>query len=268
MDITTIGGIIGAIGAILLGQLLEGGHVGSILQPTAAIIVFGGTFGAVFVQFPGTILKKTVLALKHAFKPEHANINETIGLFVNLAKKARRDGLVSIERDVSDLKDPYLKRALELAVDGTESKALRATLEIELSRADDEGEGPVKVLEALGGYAPTVGIIGAVLGLIHVMENLSDPSKLGAGIAVAFVATVYGVGMANLIFLPLSGKLKIRHKEAMVKMEMVVEGVCGIAEGEHPRLIEKKLSAYAEEQKAGAGAAEGAGSAAEERGMA
>jgi chemotaxis protein MotA len=267
MDLTTIGGIIGAIGCILLGQLLEGGHVGSIMQPTAAIIVFGGTIGAVFVQFPGAILKKTVGAMKHAFKPEHSNINETIGLFVNLAKKARRDGLVSIERDVADVKDPYLKRALELAVDGTESKALRATLEIELSRAEEEGEGPVKVLEALGGYAPTVGIIGAVLGLIHVMENLSDPSKLGAGIAVAFVATVYGVGLANLLFLPLSGKLKIRHKESMVRMEMVVEGVCGIAEGEHPRLIEKKLGAYAEEQ-GGAAGAEGAGAGAEERGMA
>ncbi|MFH0899328.1 MAG: flagellar motor protein [Pseudomonadota bacterium] len=264
MDIATIAGLAVAIGAILLGQALEGGHIGSILQPTAAIIVFGGTFGAVAAQFSGSTLKATLVALKSAFKPEHSGSNETIGLFVKLAKQARRDGLVSIEKEVSELKEPYLRRALELAVDGTESKSLRSTLEIELARVEEEGEGPSKVLEAAGGYAPTVGILGAVLGLIHVMENLSDPSKLGAGIAVAFVATVYGVGSANLIFLPLAGKLKSRHKEKTVQMEMIIEGVCSIAEGEHPRLVEKKLSAYAEKGKGGFAEESGAGGAARE----
>ncbi len=219
------------------------------------------------VAFPGPILKDAIKGVGAVFKPEAINVTETINLFVNLAKKARRDGLVAIEKDVQGVTDPYVKRALELAVDGTESKALRSTLEIELSRAEEHGEGPVKVLEAAGGYSPTIGILGAVLGLIHVMENLDDPTKLGPGIATAFVATIYGVGLANLFFLPMSGKLKLRHKEQMTRMELVVEGVCSIAEGEHPRLIEKKLNAFADQHHGGAGGEE-AGSAAEARGAA
>lgn len=261
MDLATILGITASIGGILLGQAIEGGSIHSIVQGTAAIIVFAGTIGACMVQFPGATLRQAVGAVKQVFKHEAVNMTDTINLFVNLAKKARRDGLVAIEKDVQAVTDPYVRRALELAVDGTESKALRATLEIELSRAEHHGEGPVKVFEAAGGYAPTVGILGAVLGLIHVMENLSDPTKLGAGIAVAFVATVYGVGSANLLFLPISGKLKTRLSEEMTKMEMVVEGVCAIAEGEHPRLIEKKLNAYAEQH--GGTTEEAAGAAGE-----
>lgn len=261
MDIATIIGIVGGIGAILLGQALEGGSIMSILQPTAAFIVFGGTFGAVLVQFPLAAVLQTLKTLRTAFVPRHTNTGDMIGLLVNLAKRARRDGLVSIERDIDGIKDPFLKRALELAVDGTESKTLRSTLEIELERTEEKGEQPAKVLEAAGGYSPTIGIIGAVLGLIHVMENLSDPSKLGAGIAVAFVATVYGVGAANLLYLPLAGKLKLRHQDEMSRMEMMVEGVCALAEGEHPRLLERKLTVYADTRSAG-GSAEDASAAA------
>ena len=251
MDLTTLLGMLGSFGAILLGQHIEGGHIGSVAQPTAAIIVIGGTIGAVCVGFPGATLKATMTGLKHAFVNHPVNVDEKITLFVELAKKARRDGLVSIEREVGEIKDPNLKRGLEMAVDGTDAKALRTMLEIELTREEERGEGPVKVLEAFGGYAPTVGIIGAVLGLIHVMENLSDPSKLGSGIAVAFVATVYGVSLANLIFLPLATKVKVRHKEELLIMEMIIEGVCAIAEGEHPRLIEHKLNAYANKKGGG-----------------
>ncbi|MBI4510279.1 MAG: flagellar motor protein [Deltaproteobacteria bacterium] len=263
MDLMSIIGPLLAIGLILFGQHLEGGHIGSILQPTAALIVFGGTIGAVMLQFPGPILKDTLSAIKTIFKPSHADLNSTIAKFVELAKKARRDGLVSIEKEAAEVPDPFMRRALELAVDGTESKALRAALEIELTRSEEHGEWPVKVLEAAGGYFPTVGIIGAVLGLIHVMENLSDPSKLGGGIAVAFVATVYGVGAANLVVLPMSGKLKVRHVEHMAQMELTVEGSCAIAEGEHPRLVEKKLAAYADKRKSGGSAEEAAGAAAD-----
>ncbi len=238
--------------AILGGQALEGGHIGSILQPTAALIVFGGTLGAVSLQFPSATLRKTVRSIREVFKPSRYDLGETVRTVVTLANKARREGLVSIEKEAEEIKDPFLKRAVEMAVDGTEAKVLRSALEMELEHHEEEGEGPIKVLESGGGYAPTVGILGAVLGLIHVMENLADPSKLGGGIAVAFVATVYGVGLANLILLPMSGKLKTRHREHTLAMEVTMEGVCAIAEGENPRIIERKLSIYIGERKGGA----------------
>jgi chemotaxis protein MotA len=258
MDLATIAGIVLAMAAILGGQALEGGHIGSILQPTAAIIVIGGTIGAVFVQFPGHVLKRALKDVKIVFLPHASNIAEIVTTVVALATKARRDGLVSIEKEAAALKNPFLRRGVELAVDGTDSKVLRSALEMDLSVAEEEHEGPAKVLEAAGGYAPTVGILGAVLGLIHVMENLSDPSKLGGGIAVAFVATVYGVGLANLFCLPMATKLKIRAKEQMMEMEVIIEGVCSLAEGENPRLIERKLAVFVHEHK---GAEGGAGAA-------
>jgi chemotaxis protein MotA len=252
MDVATLLGLVIAFGAILGGNALEGGHLGSILQPTAAIIVFGGTLGAIAVQFPAAALGRTLRDVKLTIKPSEHDTAGTLKTIVSMANKARRDGLLVIEQEAAKLSDPFLRRGLELAVDGTEARALRAALEIELSRTEEEGEQSARVLEAGGGYAPTVGILGAVLGLIHVMENLSDPSKLGGGIAVAFVATVYGVAVANLVFLPLAGKLKLRHREHTVQMELVIEGVCAIAEGENPRLIERKLSVYASERSEGA----------------
>lgn len=262
MDVASIAGLTIALFAILGGQALEGGHISSILQPTAAVIVFGGTFGAVALQFPVAVLKHALGDMKQVFKPLIHDTGPVVKSIIMLANKARREGLVAIERDAAQVEDPFMRRALEMAVDGTEAKALRSALEIELGHHEEEAEGAVKVLEAAGGYSPTVGILGAVLGLIHVMENLSDPSKLGSGIAVAFVATVYGVGMANLIFLPMSGKLKARAREHVVMMELVVEGVCAIAEGENPRLIERKLAIYAKERTDGASATE-AGAAAQ-----
>lgn len=255
MDLATILGLVIAFGSILLGQALEGGHIGSIAQPTAAIIVVGGTIGAVAVQFPGRILKRAMKDIAQVFKPHASNTDGLVTTLVQLANKARREGLVALEKDAALVTDDFLKRSLELAVDGTEAKGLRAAMELEIGHFEEEGEGPAKVLEAGGGYAPTVGILGAVLGLIHVMENLSDPSKLGSGIAVAFVATIYGVGLANLIFLPMAGKLKMRHREETVRMELILEGVCSIAEGENPRLIERKLAVYAHERANGGSAA-------------
>ena len=258
MDLSTIAGLVVAFGAIIGGNALEGGHLGSILQPTAAIIVFGGTIGAICIQFPTPALKRAVLDLKQLFKPVVHDAAATVKTIVMMANKARRDGLIAIEREASLVADPFLRRGLELAVDGTELKALRNAMELEINVAEEHGEHSAKVLEAAGGYAPTVGIIGAVLGLIHVMENLSDPSKLGGGIAVAFVATVYGVSLANLLFLPMAGKLKIRHREHVVAMELAVEGVCSLAEGENPRLIERKLSVYGHARAEGASKLEAA----------
>jgi chemotaxis protein MotA len=263
MDMATIIGVVVAIGAILAGHVIEGGHLGSILQPTAAIIVLGGTVGACLVQFPAATLLQTLRAIRQAFKPNVHDLAGVVKIIVKLANKARRDGLVSIEDEVSEITDSFTRRALELAIDGTEGKQLRTALEIEMEQLEHVGEGPAKVLEAAGGYSPTIGILGAVLGLIHVMENLSDPSKLGAGIAVAFVATVYGVGTANLLYLPIGNKLKIRFQEEMVRHELVVEGVCAIAEGENPRLIERKLSVYVQERRQGRSPSEASAAAVE-----
>lgn len=254
MDLATILGLVIAFGSILLGQALEGGHIGSIAQPTAAIIVVGGTIGAVAVQFPAATLKQTLREIGRIFRPDASTNEDIVATLVLLANKARREGLVALEKDAAAVTDDFLRRSLELAVDGTEAKGLRAAMELEIGHFEEEGEAPAKVLEAGGGYAPTVGILGAVLGLIHVMENLSDPSKLGSGIAVAFVATIYGVGMANLLFLPMAGKLKMRHREQTVRMELILEGVCSIAEGENPRLIERKLSVYAHARDQGVSA--------------
>jgi chemotaxis protein MotA len=244
MDLASIIGLVVAFAAILGGQVLEGGHIASILQPTAAVIVLGGTLGAVAVQFSSKALKQALRDVKLIFRPVPVDHGAAVEQIVALASKARREGLISIEKDASALEDPFMRRAFEMAIDGTESKALRNALEMEITHAETEGEVSAKVFEAAGGYAPTVGIIGAVLGLIHVMENLADPSKLGSGIAVAFVATVYGVVTANLVLLPMAGKLKLRHQESIVSMEVVLEGVCAITDGEHPQLIERKLSIY------------------------
>ncbi len=178
MDIATLIGIFLAFGAILGGQVIEGGHLGSILQPTAAIIVLGGTLGAVAVQFPAAVLRRTILDLKSAFLPARHDLGAIVKTIVSLANKARRDGLVAIENDAGAIKDSFTRRAFELAIDGTEGKQLRAALELEIGHLEEEGEGPAKVLEAAGGYSPTVGILGAVLGLIHVMARRRHRRRL------------------------------------------------------------------------------------------
>ena len=256
MDIATVGGLVLAFGSILLGQALEGGHIGSIVQGTAGIIVLGGTVGAVMVQFPGVDLKNAMKAASSCFFPKKRDLEGSVKSLVTLANKARREGLITLEADAQKATNPFLKKALGLAVDGVEATALRSTMEIDLMHLEEGGEKPAKVFEAGGGYAPTVGIIGAVLGLIHVMENLSDPSKLGSGIAVAFVATVYGVAIANLVFLPMAGKLKARAKEEVVEHELYLEAVVAIASGENPQLVEEKLKGFLShhEQHTAAGA--------------
>jgi chemotaxis protein MotA len=244
LDLASFLGLGLAVLAILGGQTLEGGSVKSILQPTAALIVLGGTFGACMVQFT---LSTTIASFKSVVKiflqPQIHN-QGIIQEIIRLANKARKEGVISLEADTQKIADPFLKRALTMAMDGVEPKVLRDTMELEINNLEEEAEQPIKFWQAAGGYSPTIGILGAVLGLIHVMENLSDPSKLGGGIAVAFVATVYGVGLANLIYLPMSGKLKLKAKSLMVAKEIMLVGVIGILEGENPRLIEDKLKSY------------------------
>ena len=245
MDITTIAGVVVAIGFILLGQLLEGGHVGSIVQGTAALIVFGGTIGAVLVSFP---LKDFVRGLKlavMALRDKKNDLDQIVQQIVELAGVARRDGVLALEQRLPALEDDFLRRAVGFIVDGVDAAVTRDALETEIMHHYEQDTLAAKVFESAGGYAPTIGILGAVLGLIHVMENLNDPSKLGGGIATAFVATVYGVGSANILFLPIATKVKRKLALEKERRILIAEGVLSIQAGLNPRVLEEKIRAYA-----------------------
>jgi chemotaxis protein MotA len=247
MDKATLIGLVMGIGAILGGQALEGGSIHSIMQFTAAVIVFGGTFGAVFLSYPFHNVLGAFKDLRIIIKEPLKDPAEIISQITKYANKARREGILSLEKEMKNISDPFLNKALSMAVDGIEPNTIREAMETELEYMDEHGKVNSKVFKAAGGYAPTIGILGAVLGLIHVMENLNDPSKLGAGIAVAFVATVYGVGSANLLFLPIATKMEVRHRHNMILNEMMLEGVVSVATGENPRLIEEKLKSFLSE---------------------
>jgi chemotaxis protein MotA len=248
VDIATILGIAVAFIGILVGQALEGGSVLAILQPTAAFIVFGGTLGATMIGFPISVLKQAAGDLLHIFKEEKIEPSGVIDEVIKFANKARREGIIALEKDAESVKDPFFKKAIMMAVDGSEPKELRQTMEVELECMEERGEHSAKVYEAAGGYAPTIGIIGAVLGLIQVMQHLDNIEEVGKGIAVAFVATIYGVGAANVFFLPAAGKLKFKHRKKMILKEMMLEGTLGILEGQNPRLIEGKLTSFLDEE--------------------
>lgn len=244
MDFLTIIGIVLAMGAIIGGNILEGGHTESLMQFTAFLIVAGGTIGAVMIQTPmSTFLMSLKMALWILFPPKQAQV-EAIQKIVGWSNVARKEGLLGLEAMIEAETDHFAKKGLQLLVDGSEPETIRGILEVELGTTEHSSTQAAKVYEGMGGYAPTIGIIGAVMGLIHVMNNLADPSKLGPGIAVAFVATIYGVGFANIFFLPIANKLKsIIHKQTQFQ-EMIIEGIISIAEGENPRNIETKLQGY------------------------
>lgn len=244
MDKSTIAGILLAIGGIFAGLLLEGGKIAQILQPTAAMIVLGGTLGAVMVQFPLATVLQAFRRLAHVFLDRGKDSKKLIQELVRFALRARKDGIVALDSELPSIKDPFLKKALMLAVDGIEPEELRKMMELELDNEAERSEKVAQVFESAGGFAPTIGIIGAVLGLIQVMQHLENIDEVGKGIAVAFVATIYGVGSANLIFLPSAGKLKIKAREEQVVREMTLEGVISILEGINPRILETKLLGY------------------------
>jgi len=247
-DLATLGGLILAIGGILGGLVMEGGKVRDVAQITAAIIVLSGTIGSVMVTTPMHTLigaaKKLILVFMDRDQSPHAMIEEII----TYAAKARKSGIVSLEQEANAIQDPFLRKALNLAVDGTDLDVIRKTMELEISLEEHHGEAEAKVFEAAGGYAPTIGIIGAVLGLIQVMKNLANIEEVGHGIAVAFVATVYGVGTANIFFLPAGNKLKARLQKVIQNRELMLEGVAGIVEGLNPKLIRSKLEAYTRQE--------------------
>lgn len=244
LDKSSMGGIVLAIGGILVGLIMEGGNLRQILQPTAALIVFGGTIGAIMLQFPLGVVLQAVRRFGSVFFTPSQNPESTIHRLVQYAQKARREGIVSLDSELESIEDPFLKKSLMLAVDGTEPDELRKIMELELdNQAEYEDQVP-RVFESAGGFAPTIGIIGAVLGLIQVMQHLDKIDEVGRGIAVAFVATIYGVGSANLLYLPVAGKMKLRIREEQITREMTLEGVVSILEGMNPRMLETKLLGF------------------------
>ena len=252
MDKSTFGGLFLAFAGIVAGLLIEGGRLGQILQPTAAMIVFGGTIGAVMVQFPLSVVLQAAKRMANVFFEKKDEAPALVKALVGYANKARRNGIVSLDAELQNISDPFLKKALMLAVDGTEPRELRTTMELELDNQAEREEKIPQVLESAGGFAPTIGIIGAVLGLIQVMQHLENITEVGKGIAVAFVATIYGVGSANLLFLPSAGKMKIRIREEQLLREMTLEGVVSILEGMNPRMVETRLLGFLSGNKAAA----------------
>jgi len=243
-DIATIGGIALELGGIIGGLLMKGGKIRDISQITAAVIVLGGTLGAVMVSTPMSVLKGALLRLIQILldktQPPDAAIEELIAY----ATKARKNGLVSLESEAAAIQDPFLKKALTLAVDGTDLQEIRNMMQLDMDITDSRAQAEAKVFECGGGYSPTIGIIGAVMGLIQVMKNLANIEEVGHGIAVAFVATVYGVALANILLLPAAAKIKSRIERDTELKELKLEGVIAIVEGLNPKLIRSKLDAY------------------------
>jgi len=244
MDITTIIGVLAGLAALFLGFLWEGGHAASLFEKTALLIVFGGTFAAVVVSFPLARLKQIPDALRLAFRKPEIEPEATIDLIVDMATVARREGVLALENAANELQNPFLRNGLLMVVDGTDPELTREILELEIEAIERKRELQAKIFEAAGGYAPTMGIIGTVMGLIHVLSNLSDPGSLGPSIAVAFSATLYGVASANIIYLPIASKIKSASADHVQYMELMLEGILALQAGENSQLIRKKLSTF------------------------
>jgi len=244
MDILSIAGIALAFVAILGGNYLDGGHLDSLVQATAFLVVGGGTLGAILLQVPMIVFMRSLRTATWVLMPPKINHSETIAKIVEWSNVARKDGLLGLEELTETEPEYFARKGLTLLVDGSEPSVIRGILDVELESREYLDIQSAKVFEGMGGYSPTIGIIGAVMGLIHVMNNLADPSKLGSGIAVAFVSTIYGVGLANLFLLPMANKIKSIIHDQTTFREMIIEGIISIAEGENPRNIETMLEGY------------------------
>lgn len=244
MDIFAVVGLFFGITFILIGQAMEGGNLGQLLQITAAFIVFGGTTGAIILSYPPKVLKKAISLIKDVFIPPTVDMDALIAEIVKYAQKARREGLIVLEKEAKGASDSLLKLGLEAVADGADPTLVQSMMENQMSQQEIEVNTGAKVFESAGGYSPTLGIIGAVMGLIQVMQNLSDPSALGAGIAVAFVATIYGLFAANLLLIPLGTRIKLNYSKVFLSKEIMLEGILAIQSGESPALIERKLKSY------------------------
>lgn len=244
MDILSIVGVILAFGAIIGGNLMEGGHIGALINGPAAVIVVGGTFAAIALQTSSGLLAHAIKRMRWVFVPPYVNLENGIEKIVNWSMRARKSGLLGLEALAEKELEPFAKKGLQLLIDGSEPESIRSILEVELISREARENDAAKVYDSMGGYSPTIGIIGAVMGLIHVMTNLQDPKMLGTGIATAFVATIYGVALANLLFFPIGSKLKEIARRQATYGELIIEGIVAISEGENPRAIELKLKGF------------------------
>lgn len=244
MDVLSILGVIIGFAALIGGNFIEGGSIQSLLNGPAALIVIGGTFGAAILQTPKNSFIRAWKILPWVIMPPQNPFKEGIAKLVRWAHAARKEGLLGLEHIADAEKDRFARKGLQLLVDGSEPEMIRRVMESELIIDEQRDLDAIKFFESMGGYAPTIGIIGAVMGLIHVMRNLADPEQLGPGIAVAFVATIYGVALANLLFIPIANKLRMCINERSQYRELMIEGIISLADGENPRSIEMKLNGY------------------------
>lgn len=244
MDKLSLFGLLIALMGIIGGQLLEGGSVSVLLQGAAFLIVFGGTLGAVMLQNPQRVFVTGLKMVRWVFVTPKIELQVLASQLTTWSTVARKEGVLMLEGQIRNVKDPFVAKGLQLLVDGNSAEKIREVLEVDIHTYEELRWQGARVWEAAAGYSPTIGILGAVLGLIHVMQSLGDPSKLGAGIAVAFIATIYGVGLANLVFLPIAGKLKMIVMQELVLREMLIDGLEMIANAENPRFIENKLKGY------------------------
>jgi chemotaxis protein MotA len=244
MDPGVIIGVLVAAGAILGGNIMEGGHTEALIGIPAFVIVIGGTVGAVIVQFPLPLIGAAIKASFKLFKKPPDQAANLVEECVNLAQLARKEGVLGLEKVAEQASHPLLKKGILMAVDGCDSEVIRSTLETAMAQDEEHTTNCAKVWEAGGGYSPTIGIIGAVLGLIHVMQNLTDIEAVGKGIATAFVATIYGVGAANIFFLPLAGRIKTLHLVAVRDGELILSGILAIQAGLNPKIVRERLVAY------------------------
>ncbi|WP_172198358.1 flagellar motor protein [Saccharibacillus qingshengii] len=249
MDITTVIGIIAGFAALIGGFLWEGGQAGGLLQGAAALIVFGGTAAAVVISFPWKRLRQLPEALRLAFGSRPSDSEELIEDLAGLSSVARRSGILALEQTAETHEHPFMREGLSLIVDGSDQSLIRHILELEIDKRQDKFDGYAKIFESAGGYAPTMGIIGTVMGLIRVLGSLTEPANLGSSIAVAFIATLYGVASANLIFLPIASKIRARGEEEVQVMEMMLEGLLSVQNAENPNLVRKKLGTYLDDER-------------------
>jgi chemotaxis protein MotA len=244
MDLATIGGLILGLGAVIVSFLMEGGHLGAIIQAPAMIIVLGGTIGATVITTSFRTILRVPKYLKLALFGKSPDARELIDKISTLSEKARREGILGLEADLFEITDPFFKKSIQLVIDGTEITVLREILETEIAYVEERHKRGILLFQKLGGFSPTLGIIGTVLGLIHTLSNTEEPERMAVAIAGAFIATLWGVAMANLVYLPLSDKLRLRHEEELANLDLIMEGVVSIQSGDNPRVVRTKLLSF------------------------
>jgi|YNPNPStandDraft_1061719.scaffolds.fasta_scaffold01612_7 chemotaxis protein MotA len=244
MDLATVIGLFLAWGAFLGSVLMEGTHITALLNIPAAVLVIGGTMGATIFSYPLEQLKKIPLLVKKALFAEPVDMVGTVNTIINLARKARREGILVLEQETRTLENRFLSTGIQLVVDGLPPEAVRETLENEIAALQERHKAGESIFMSMGGYSPTLGVIGTVAGLVHMLSNLSDPGKMGPAIANAFIATLYGVSLANLLYLPIANKLKVRSQEEVALYTLMLEGILSIQAGDNPRVVESKIISY------------------------